>query len=159
MFFLITNFTWILNRVVCQCLNNAAQKIVWKHAGLIKREFCYHIIYYPRQWNNSLLDVIPACQHAGIMLGTRALLESLRFPQLGRQRERHNSFLLKNKQQKSTINNSLGNLWCNELKKSLRKKIRRKPDSGYQKKIQVDLQTLQFGRGSCRNLKTVSHVV
>ena len=34
-----------------------------------------------------------------------------------------------------------------------------KPASGYQKKKEADLRTLQFGRRSGRNLKTVSHVV
>ena len=43
-------------------------------------------------------------------------------------------FLLKNWQQKSSINDSLVNLWGNKFKKSLWKKIRWKPASVYQKK-------------------------
>ena len=68
-------------------------------------------------------------------------VELLKFPQRGRQRERHNSFLCfpskKLTAKKSTINDSLVNLWDNEFKKSLRKKIRRKPASGYQKKTKL----------------------
>ena len=89
----------------------------------------------------------------------RTFDRGLRFPQRGRQREGNDSFLcfpFKKLTAKSTINDSLVNLWGNKLKKSLWKKIStRKLASGYQKKTKVDLQTLQFGRGSSGNLKTV----
>ena len=65
------------------------------------------------------------------------LIESLRFPQRGRQRERHNSFLCfpsKNLTVKIYHRRLAGQYISNEFKKSLRKKARRKPASGYQKK-------------------------
>ena len=40
-FFLITNSTWTSDRVVRQCLNDTARKIVWKHGGL--RKSCYQL--------------------------------------------------------------------------------------------------------------------
>ena len=77
------------------------------------------------------------------------LSESLRFPQRGRQRERHNSFLC-------FLSEKLtGKIYKKRLTGQFNS--RKKNESQHQdtRKNQVDLQTLQFFRSSGRNLKTV----
>ena len=95
------------------------------------------------------------------MVSEDMAIESLRFPKRGRQRERHNSFLCFHPSSKKLTAKIYHKLLTGQLiyevtnSRNLTKESKTKASIRIPEKNQLDLQTLQFGRGSGWNLKTV----
>ena len=127
-------------------LNNLLREMLFQEISLKVTHTGDVTANYVPQWEKFSFKGCPDLTHVPVLL---IIIAILRFPQCGRQRERHNSFLcFRSKKLTAKI-------YHKRFIGQFTKEDKTKASIRIPEKSQVDLQTLQFGRGCSRNLKTV----